>query len=140
MTARKLAFAGSWLARGGRRLQLILKLRIAHSLPLVVVGAALVASAAIGFGSYVISAATVTAMAEAKLLTVGLERSRDRQGWLERIGGDLVTTAAAPTTIQAFGEIQMSFGVTKAAARGLQEGYIANNPIPPDARELLVAS
>jgi methyl-accepting chemotaxis protein len=121
-------------------LQLILKLRIAHRLPLVVVGAALVASAAIGFGSYVISAATVTAMSEEKLLTVALERSRELQGYLERIRGDLVTTAAAPTTIQAFGEIQMSFGMTKDAARRLQEGYIANNPNPPDARELLVAS
>jgi methyl-accepting chemotaxis protein len=120
--------------------QLIGSLRIAHKLPLVVVGAALVASAAIGIGSYMIGAATVTAMSEEKLLTVALERSRELAGYLENIREDLVVTAVAPATIQAFGEIQMSFGMTKDAARRLQEGYVVNNPNPPEARELLAAS
>jgi methyl-accepting chemotaxis protein len=121
-------------------MQLIGRLRIAHKLPLVVVGAALVASAAIGIGSYMIGAATVTAMSEEKLLTVALERSRELAAYLDNIREDLVVTAVAPATIQAFGEIQMSFGMTKDAARRLQEGYIVNNPNPPEARELLAAS
>ncbi|HHY51171.1 MAG TPA: HAMP domain-containing protein, partial [Alphaproteobacteria bacterium] len=121
-------------------MSLIPKLRIVHKLPLAIIGAALAASAAVGLGAYTISAATVTAMSEEKILTVALERSRELSAYLADIRKDLLVTAAAPATIQAFSELQMSFGMTRDATRRLQEGYITNNPNAPDERERLDAS
>jgi methyl-accepting chemotaxis protein len=124
----------------GDAMKLPTRLRIAHKLPAAVVGAALLACAAMGVGGYLVSAATVTAMSEEKLRTVALERARELEAYLAGLREDLLVLAAEAATAQAFGELQMSFGMTKDVTRRLQDGYIASNPNGPDERELLDAS
>jgi methyl-accepting chemotaxis protein len=113
-------------------------LKIAQKLPLVVVGAALVASAAIGIGSYLIGSATVTALTEEKLQTVALERARELGSYLSAVREDLIVTAATNTTIGLVGDIGMGWQqlIDKQADR-LQEHYITNNPNAEDQRALM---
>ena len=56
-------------------MRLFPRLKIAQKLPIVVAGAALIASAVIGVGRYLIAANTVTAMTEDKLRTVAAQRA-----------------------------------------------------------------
>ena len=53
-------------------MSLLPRLKIAQVLPIALAGTALVASAAIGLGAYLIAAQTVTTMTEDKLSTVAL--------------------------------------------------------------------
>src|SRR5690606_36072655 len=116
-------------------MKLFPELRIAQKLPLVVVGAALAASVAIGIGSYLIASSTVTALTEEKLETVALERARELRGFLEAVRDDLVVTAATNTTITLIGDIGMGWQqLISDQATKLQQHYIANNPNLPDER------
>ncbi|HEV7275518.1 MAG TPA: methyl-accepting chemotaxis protein, partial [Devosiaceae bacterium] len=110
-------------------------LRIAQKLPLVVVGAALAASIAIGVGSYLIASATVTELTEEKLQTVALERARELRGFLDAVRGDLVVTAASSTTVGLVGDIGMGWQqLISGQAAKLQQHYITDNPHPVDER------
>ena len=114
--------------------------KIAQKLPLAVLGAALVASAAVGIGSYVISSGTVSAMTEEKLETVAQQRADELGKALAAIKDDLVVTAATNTTITALGDIQMGWQqLIKDQTQKLQDVFIAQNPNPPDQRDQLVA-
>ena len=116
-------------------------LRIAQKLPLAVVGAALVASAAIGIGSYLISAATVTQMTEEKLTTAALERARELSTYLTAVRSDLLVTAASPATVSAFSDYQSSWQqLVKDHGERLRDAYIGSNPATPEEREQTVAS
>jgi methyl-accepting chemotaxis protein len=116
-------------------------LKIAQKLPLAVIGAALAASAAIGVGSYMISAATVTTMTEEKLSTVAQERARELQTYLESIKNDLLVTAATETTITTIGDMGMVWKqLIENQTQKLQDAYIAGNTNPADQRELLLTS
>jgi methyl-accepting chemotaxis protein len=121
-------------------LKLLPNFRIAQKLPLAVLGAALVASAAIGVGSYVISSGTVSTMTEEKLEMVAQQRADALAKSLAAIKDDLVVTAATNTTITALGDIQMGWQqLIKDQTAKLQDVFIAQNPNPPDQRDQLIA-
>ena len=112
-------------------------LRIAQKLPIVVVGAALVASIAVGLGSYLISAATVTAMSEDKLRAAATERARELETFFESTAADLVITAASGATATSLTNLVMGWDQMKDASNQVRSAFISGNPNPPEERELL---
>ena len=121
-------------------MKLLPNFKIAHKLPLAVLGAALVASAAIGIGSYAISANTVATMTEDKLEMVAQQRADELGKYLASVRDDLVVTAATNTTITALGDIQMGWQqLIKDQTAKLQDVFITQNPHPADQRDLLEA-
>jgi methyl-accepting chemotaxis protein len=119
-------------------MRLLSRLRIAQKLPIVVAGAALVASAIVGVLAYEISANTVTALTEDKLSTVAAERARQITQLLQATKDDLLVTAASASTVSAIQNLvigwdQMGPDVTKI----LQAAFIDNNPNSEEERDKL---
>ena len=113
--------------------------KIAQKLPLAVLGAALVASAAIGIGSYVVSSGTVTTMTRQTLEMVAQQRAEAVEDAFAAIEQDLVVTAASGTTATALGELQMSWKqLVKDQTATLQSVFVSGNPNPPEQREQLL--
>jgi methyl-accepting chemotaxis protein len=113
-------------------------LKIAQKLPIVVAGAALIASAVIGVGAYFIAANTVTAMTADKLVTVVAGRSRALEDRLAAIGTDLQATAISANTASALANMEMNWPTIGAdPAATVRDAFITNNPNPPDQRDAL---
>ena len=118
--------------------KLLPKLNIARKLPIVVAGAALIASAIIGIGSYLIASNTVTAMTEDKLRTVAAQRADALGGFLAAIKSDLLVSAASTGTISSIGNLAIGWpqlGDDPTAV--LKDAFITRNPNPADQRDLL---
>ena len=119
-------------------MRLLPRLKIAQKLPIVVAGAALVASAVVGVGAYLIAANTVTAMTADKLVTVAAGRSRALEDRLAAIRTDLQATAISANTTSALANMEMnwpSIGADPAAI--VRDAFITNNPNPADQRDAL---
>src|SRR3569833_127256 len=117
---------------------LLPRLKIAQKLPVVVAGAALVASAIVGLLAYGISANTVTTLTEDKLSTVAAERAAQLTQLLQATKEDLLVTAASASTVSTIQNLvigwdQMGPDVTKI----LQAAFIDKNPNPEDERDKL---
>jgi methyl-accepting chemotaxis protein len=118
--------------------KLIPNFRIAQKLPVAVVGAALVASAAIGVGSYLISAATVTAMTEEKLRTLASERARDLGDFYVAARQDLLVTAASNSTANSLTNLVLGWDqMGETVTQQVQDAFIAKNPNPEQERAAL---
>ena len=116
------------------------RLKIAQKLPLVVAGAALIASAVIGVGSYLIAANTVTALTEDKLRMVAAERADGLEAFLQSIRSDLLVTAASGGTVSAIQNLVVGWPQIGADPTAiLKDAFIAKNPNPADQRDLLNA-
>ena len=76
-------------------MKILPRLKMAQKLPLVVAGAALLASATVGILSYGIGASTVTAMTEDKLRTVAVSRAQALEDVLQSVKDDLLVTASS---------------------------------------------
>jgi methyl-accepting chemotaxis protein len=119
-------------------MKLLPRLSIARKLPIVVAGAALIASAIVGVLAYEISANTVTTLTEDKLSTVAAERAAQIMQLLQATKDDLLVTAASASTVSAIQNLvigwdQMGPDVTKT----LQAAFIDNNPNPKGERDKL---
>ncbi len=120
-------------------MKLLPNFKIAQKLPLAVLGAALVASAAIGIGSYVVSSGTVSIMTEQKLEMVAQQRAEAIGEAFAAISEDLVVTATSAATGTALGEMLMSWKqLVKDQTATLQSVFVTGNPNPPDQREQLL--
>ena len=106
------------------------RLKIAQTLPIVVAGVALVASATVGIGAYLIAANTVTSMTEDKLVTVSKERTRELSALLESTKDDLLVTAASSSTISGLANLTVGWSMVADAATTLHDAYVTNNPNP----------
>jgi methyl-accepting chemotaxis protein len=114
------------------------RLKIAQKLPIVVAGAALIASAVIGVGAYLIAANTVTAMTADKLVTVVEGRSRALEDRLAAIRTDLKATATSANTASALANMEMNWAMIGADPAAIaRDAFITNNPNPPDQRDAL---
>ncbi len=119
-------------------MRILPRLRIAQKLPMVVAGAALVASAVIGIGSYFIAANTVTTLTEDKLRMVAVNRANALESLFKAVKNDLLVTAASGGTVSAIGNLAIGWpqvGADPAAV--LKEAFITNNPNPVGQRALL---
>lgn len=114
------------------------RLRIAQKLPFMVVGAALIASVAIGLATFLISADTVTKLTTDQLTTAALSRTTALVSFLDGVEEDLVITATSSNTTFAVGNLVMGFQKLGDNPTGvLQDGFITNNPNPPAERDKL---
>ncbi|MEO9228480.1 MAG: methyl-accepting chemotaxis protein [Devosia sp.] len=114
------------------------RLNIAQKLPIVVAGAALIASATVGVLSYGIGAATVTTLTEDKLSTVAAERTRELTALLQGTKDDLLVTAAAGNTSSALANLVIGWDqIGTDQTKILQQAFITNNPNPEESRDLL---
>jgi methyl-accepting chemotaxis protein len=119
-------------------MSLLPRLRIAQTLPIVVAGVALIASATVGIGAYLIAASTVTSMTEDKLATVATEQARQLTALLQSTEDDLTITAASGNTISALANLSAGWGqITPDPGKVLRDAFVTNNPNPEGKRDLM---
>jgi methyl-accepting chemotaxis protein len=117
-------------------MNLVPRLRISQKLPVAIAGAALVASAIIGIGAYLIAANTVTTLTEEKLSTVAAERARGLSNMLEEMRDDLLVTAASGNTTSALANLVIGWDqIAKDQTAVLQKAFIADNKA--ESRDML---
>jgi methyl-accepting chemotaxis protein len=102
------------------------QLKFAQKLPLIALGAALLAGASIGVGSYIISADTVTALTEEKLSAVAAERARELDNFLASAREDLLVTASSAASSLA--NLVAGWDQMKDQTAELQKAFVTNNP------------
>jgi methyl-accepting chemotaxis protein len=118
-------------------------MRIAHKLPLALVGSALLVSLGVGVASYVIGSNIVSDLSRRQIETVAVQAATGLEAYFEGIAKDLTITANADSTQTAMRDLNITWGQFAAAvppvdARAtLQESYIANNPNTESERHLL---
>ena len=119
-------------------MNLLPRLKIAQKLPLVVAGAALVASAVVGVGAYLIAANTVATLTEDKLRTVAAQRATAFKDLLESIKSDLIVTASSGGTVSAIQNLAIGWPqIGDDPTAILKDAFIDKNPNPADQRDLL---
>ena len=119
-------------------MKLFPRLKIAQKLPIVVAGAALIASAVIGVGAYLIAAGTVTAMTEDRLRTVAAQRASALESQLEAIKADLLVTAASGGTVSAISNLAVGWPqIGDDPTAILRDAFITKNPHGAEERDLL---
>ncbi len=122
---------------------LLPKLKIAHKLPLAVIGSGLLFGAGIGCVSYVIGSSIIEQMSQRQLQTVAVERAREFHTYLETIEADLVNSSigdGVTTAVRDLGIAWMQFSTGRQPvdpAQTLRSVYIDNNPHPPGERQAL---
>ncbi|MEO6014901.1 MAG: methyl-accepting chemotaxis protein [Devosia sp.] len=115
-----------------------LQFKLAQKLPIVVAGTALVASAVIGIGAYLIAANTVTTQTQDKLQMVAAQRANGLKSFLESIRSDLLVTASSGGTVSALQNLAIGWPqIGEDPTAALKEAFITKNPNPPDQRELM---
>jgi len=119
-------------------LNLLPRLKIAQKLPLVVAGAALIASAVVGVWAYLIAANTVTTLTEDKLRTVAAQRVSALEDLLGSIKSDLMVTASSGGAISAIQNLAIGWPqIGDDPTAILKDAFITNNPNAADERDLL---
>ena len=114
------------------------RLKIAQKLPLVVAGAALIASATVGVLSYTISANTVTALTQDKLQMVAQQRAGSLKDLLQSVKSDLLVTASSGGTVSAIQNLVIGWPqVGDDPTAVLKDAFIDKNPNSVDQRDML---
>ena len=114
------------------------RLKMAQKLPLVVAGAALIASMTVGMLSYVAGADTVTALTEDRLRTMAVSRAQGLEKLLQSVKDDLLATASSGGIVSGIQNLVLGWaqvGADNGAAA--RKAFISDNPNPADGRELL---
>lgn len=118
---------------------------IAKKLPIVVVSAALLVGAGVGFVSYQVSRSTVNSLTQQRLSTIASIRAETLSGLLEKMSGELLKSASDPNVVSNVTELRKTWeqaakGVSGADGANptsyLQEGFIDNSPFSEDERYL----
>ncbi len=119
-------------------MNLLPRLKIAQKLPVVVAGAALIASAVVGVWAYMIAANTVTTLTEDKLRTVAAQRVSALEDLLESIKSDLMVTASSGGAISAIQNLAVGWPQIGDDPNAiLKDAFITKNPNPIEQRDLL---
>ncbi len=112
-------------------------LTIAQKLPMAFIGVALLASAAVGIGSYVVSDMAVAELTRQKMETVAAERAREVEDYFANIRDDLIVTASSGTTVTALKGMRMGWDqLVENQGAQLVDLYVTNNPNPEGDRDL----
>jgi methyl-accepting chemotaxis protein len=119
------------------------KFKIAQKLPLALVASALLVSAGVGIGSYLIGSSIVADMSARQMQTVASGHADKLSTYLQTIQADLVksaTTESAISAVRDFGIGWKSFAKATPPAdpvATLRQGFITDNPYPAGERQLL---
>ena len=119
-------------------MRLVPRLNIAQKLPFALAGAALLASAIVGIGAYLIAANTVTALTEDKLATLAAERAHVLSSVWTDMRDDLLITAASGNTASALANLVIGWdNIGQDQTAVLQDAYITKNPNGEEERDLV---
>jgi len=122
------------------------RLRIAHKLPLAMVGSALLVASGVGLVSSYIGSQTVSGLARQQMQTIAQARADAFSTYLTGIQSDVMATASsevARTTLRDFSIAWGQFAkapVERDPTEALQEAYITQNPNKEAERQLLDTS
>jgi methyl-accepting chemotaxis protein len=115
-------------------------LKIAHKLPLTIVGCALVAALGVGIASYFQAASTLENTTNAKFEATLADRAEAFSRYLGSIEQDLTIMAASPQIQSAVIDFSRAWNTLGTNATGhLQDIYINSNPHPIGSKHLLDA-
>ncbi|MCF4097563.1 methyl-accepting chemotaxis protein [Maritalea mediterranea] len=111
---------------------------IAKKLPVVVVSAALLVGAGVGFVSYQVSQNTVNNLTQQRLSTIASIRAETLSDLLAKMSNDLVKASSDPNVVSNATELRKTWGQADAddPTSYLQEGFIDNNPHAENERHL----
>lgn len=112
-------------------------LRIAHKLPLIILGVAAVAIIATATAGYLRSEHTLTAQADARLKTLTSHQAARVESLLDGIGKDLVVQSTNVAVIDALTDFSEAYQTLENGSTGLMRAYIDNNPYPPGEKDKL---
>ena len=101
------------------------KFRIAQKLPLAMVGVALLVSAGVGIGSYLIGSSIVSDLSARQMQTVATNRADEFSTYLKTIESDLINSAANESALGAVRDFSVAW-----------KGFARATP-PADAKETL---
>ncbi|WP_051332469.1 HAMP domain-containing protein, partial [Cucumibacter marinus] len=119
-------------------MQVLNRFKLAHILPAILVGMALIVGVGIGVASYQISSGTVTKLTETKLETIAQARSKQIEEYLADLKLDILGFANNPATTDALRDFKTAWSrIDGDHAQQLQDAYIANNPNPAGQKQLL---
>jgi methyl-accepting chemotaxis protein len=119
-------------------MKILPRLKMAQKLPLVVAGAALLASMTVGFLSYSAGASTVTALTEDKLRTMAVSRARAIEDLLKSVKDDVLATASSGGIVSGIQNLVLGWALVGADDGAVaRKAFITDNPNPADQRELL---
>ena len=118
---------------------LLPQLKIAHKLPLVVLGAAFVVGSAIAGASFYFAARALDDQARQNLATIAFERSNQLGTYLASLQNDVAQLANSETAIQSLYAFATAWPQIRNAdpSTVLRDAYITNNPNAADERLLL---
>jgi methyl-accepting chemotaxis protein len=120
-------------------MRLFPQLKIAHKLPLVVLGAAFVVGSAIAGASFYFAARALEDQAHQNLATIAFERSNQLGTYLASIQNDVSQLAKSETAIQSLHAFATAWPQIRNAdpSTVLRDAYITNNPNAENERLLL---
>ncbi len=119
------------------------KFKIAQKLPLALVASALLVSAGVGIGSYLIGSSIVSDLSARQMQTVAASHADKLSTYLHTIQADLVKSATTESAIAAVRDFSIGW---KSLPKGtppldpvetLRQGFITDNPHPAGQRQLL---
>ncbi|MEO6012783.1 MAG: methyl-accepting chemotaxis protein [Devosia sp.] len=107
------------------------RLSIAQKLPAAIVGSALLVSAGVGFGSYVISASNTQRLTQERLEAISIERAQKVELFLDGLAQDVVQLGVGGAAQDATRQLASGWTQIENAGDVVRKNYITDNPNPP---------
>ncbi len=121
----------------GGSMGLIPQLRIAHKLPLALIGSGLVIGAGIGIVSYLLSASVMGDMTMMRLESIAIERAEKVESYLEGLAANVTRLAGTDLGQKAAANFETNFSQADNLGSAIREAFITMNPHPEGERDQL---
>ena len=113
------------------------RLKIAHKLPLALIGSALIACLCVGAGSYFVADRSVAGLTQEKMETMAQERARELGDYFAAAKEDLLVSAGSSNTVTALKGMKMGWAqMVENQGSQLIDLYVTNNPFGENERQL----
>ena len=107
---------------------------IAQRLPTVIVGSALIVSAAVGFAGYQIGSGVVQRLTQDRIAAIATERAEKVQLFLDQLSANVVQLSRTSLAQDAEHQMEINWSQIDNASAALRKAYIDDNPNPPGQR------
>jgi methyl-accepting chemotaxis protein len=116
---------------------LVPQLKIAHKLPLALIGSGLLIGAGIGIVSYFLSASVMTDMTQERLRSVATERAEKVESYLAGVASNVMRLATTDLGQKATANFDINWSQTENPGATIRNAYITTNPYPEGERDKL---
>jgi methyl-accepting chemotaxis protein len=116
------------------------QLKIAHKLPLALIGSGLLIGAGIGIVSYVLSSSVMTDMTMQRLQSVAVERAERVEAYLTGVAANITRLATTDLGQKATANFDINWSQTDKPGETIRNAYITLNPYPENERDQLSLS